>query len=91
MASPMVGHLPTNQFHKVLPSTAIHDRVIRKAEAREMHGLGFPAVEAALGAMGRGCPFGTLPSEANNLQVSSFQEAELGLTPFSDSAVRRTP
>ena len=91
MASPMVGHLPTNQFYKVLPLTAIRDRVSRKAEAREIPGLGFPAVEEALGAMGRGCPFGTLPSKANNLQVSSFQEAELELTPFSDSAIRRTP
>lgn len=50
MASPMVGHLPTNQFNKVLPLT--RDRVSRKAEAWEMPGLEFPAVEAALGATG---------------------------------------
>lgn len=52
MASPMVGHLPTNQFYKVLPLTLTHDRVIRKAEAREIPGLGFPAMEVALGATG---------------------------------------
>lgn len=58
----MVGHLPTNQFYKVLPLIVTCDHVSRKAEAWEMPGLGFPAVEAALGAMGRGCPFGTLQS-----------------------------
>lgn len=51
MASPVVGHLPTNQFYKVLLLT--RDCVSRKAEAWEMPGLGFPAVEAALGGLGR--------------------------------------